>query len=152
MSLFGNYWLFWFVIGFVFLFLEVLTPGVVFVFFGLGGWVVMVLVLIFPLPVYLQWVLFIVLSVIFLIVLRRKLNALFKKKETGRTDSLRDPMVANQYIGREVVVVKAISPEKAGLIELNGSNWQARSLESLPEGANAKIVELKDLIVWVELI
>jgi membrane protein implicated in regulation of membrane protease activity len=150
MRLLGNYWLFWFAIGFVFLFLEITTPGIVFVFFGLGAWAVMVLLFVLPLPLYSQWIIFIVLSVAFLVVLRKKLNALFRKKEEGRTDSLSDPLVANQYIGREVVVMQAISPEKSGVIELNGSNWQARSLHSLPQGANAKIVELKDLIVWVE--
>jgi membrane protein implicated in regulation of membrane protease activity len=150
MEILGNHWLFWFILGFVFLFLEVLTPGIVFLFFGLGAWAVTAFLLFLPLPLYLQWVIFIALSLIFLVALRGKVNAIFRKKEVGRSDSLREPLVANQYIGREVVVVKDIRPEKPGVIELNGSNWQARSHSSLSEGANAKIVELKDLVVWVE--
>jgi membrane protein implicated in regulation of membrane protease activity len=150
MEIFGNYWVFWFVLGFVFLFLEVLVPGIVFLFFGLGSWSVALLLFFIPLPVIPQWTIFIVLSIIFLVVLRRKLSAVFRKSNVGRNDSLSDPLVADQYIGREVVVMKSISPEKTGLIELNGSNWQARSRFSLDEGASAKIVELKDLVVWVE--
>jgi membrane protein implicated in regulation of membrane protease activity len=151
MQLLGNYWLFWFAVGFVFLFLEVMTPGVVFLFFGLGAWVVMALLFLIPIPVYVQWVLFLALSLAFLALLRGKVNALFRKGGSDRRgDSLKDPLVADQYIGREVVVVKAITPDKSGIIELNGSNWQARAHTELAEGANAKIVELKDLIVWVE--
>jgi membrane protein implicated in regulation of membrane protease activity len=150
MLLLGNYWLFWFGIGFVFLILEVATPGVVFLFFGAGAWVVMALCLAFPMPPYLQWVVFIILSLLFLALFRKKLTAMFRKPGGGRTDSLSEPMFANQYIGREVVVIKAIGPERPGMIELNGSNWQARSQASLGEGQNAKIVDLKDLVVWVE--
>jgi membrane protein implicated in regulation of membrane protease activity len=150
MQILNNYWFFWFVIGFVLLCLEVATPGIVFMFFGLGAWTVMLLLVIYPLPVYLQWTLFIVLSLVFLVVLRRKLTAIFRKTESGRNDSLREPLVADQYIGHEVIVIKAISSNKSGLVEFNGSNWQARSQHSLEEGATAKIVELKDLVIWVD--
>jgi membrane protein implicated in regulation of membrane protease activity len=150
MRVFESYQLFWFILGFFFLFLEVLTPGVVFAFFGLGSWVVTLLLFFMPMPVSFQWIIFIVASALFLVFLRRHLTALFRRIEKGRTDSLREPMVANQYIGREVLVVSEIASDRAGLVELNGTNWQARSNTKVAAGVMVKVIELDGLTLWVE--
>ncbi|MDR1488024.1 MAG: NfeD family protein [Deltaproteobacteria bacterium] len=150
MKIFESYLLFWFIMGFVFLLLEVLTPGVVFVFFGLGSWVIMLALLAIPLPASFQWIGFIVASALFLVFLRRHLTLLFNKIEKGRTDSLKEPMVANQYIGKEIAVISEITPEKPGLVELNGTNWQARSASKVQVGAMVRIIELEGLTLWVE--
>ncbi|MDR1657371.1 MAG: NfeD family protein [Deltaproteobacteria bacterium] len=150
MLLYGNYWLFWFAMGFGFLALEVLTPGIVFLFFGLGSWTVLLILLLFPLPPSVQWIIFVVVSVVFLITLRRQFKRILSKKEIGRSDSLREPMVANSYLGREIEVVSEITPEKPGLVELNGTNWQARSRVAIPKGAWVKVLEVQNLSLLVE--
>ena len=81
MSLFGSEVLFWFVLGFVLLILEIATPGIVFVFFGLGAWLVMGLLFLFPLSQFFQFLIFIVSSVIFLFLLRRHLKNIFYKNK-----------------------------------------------------------------------
>jgi membrane protein implicated in regulation of membrane protease activity len=100
-------------------------------------------------PVYAQWIAFIVTSALYLALLRRKLTAIFALREKGRGDSLKDPLVAEGYIGREVVVVEAISPDKGGTVELNGSIWQARCGVGIDKGAVVMVTEVKDLILWV---
>jgi membrane protein implicated in regulation of membrane protease activity len=150
MAIAGNYWLFWFIIGFAFLFLEVLTPGMFLAFFGLGAWTVMAIMFVIPLQVGLQWSIFIILSLVYLVALRRKLKDIFARREQGRSDSLKDPLVADQFIDRETLVIQAISPGRAGMVEFNGTNWKARSRHSLAEGDNARIVNLEDLVLWVE--
>jgi membrane protein implicated in regulation of membrane protease activity len=153
-TLFGSSAVFWFVVGFVFLILEMATPGIVFVFFGLGAWLVLVLILIFPLfsPVF-QFLVFIVSSFIFLFALRRHLKALFyKDKDRKKVDSLSERMVANNYLEREVDVVEDITPGHPGKIELNGTNWTAKSAEPLTVGQRAKVVDIADLVVTVEKI
>jgi membrane protein implicated in regulation of membrane protease activity len=150
MQLLGGYWLFWFFLGFFLLIFEVLTPGVVLVFFGLGAWTVMGIILIIPLPPVFQWILFISLSLIYLILLRQKCKSFFYRVRKGRDDSLQDPLVAGRYIGREVDVVEDISPHSLGQVEFDGSNWQARSRSNLSKGVRARIVEVEDLTFWVE--
>ncbi|MDR0354263.1 MAG: NfeD family protein [Deltaproteobacteria bacterium] len=142
--------IFWLILGFAFLFLEVLTPGVVLMFFGLGAWTVLLANFITPLPVIVQWVIFIIMSLVYLIILRRKVAVILSRKEKGRSDSLKDPLVANQYIGREVEVIKDIGSDVGGQVELNGSVWQARAKTNISRGSWVKVVEVKDLVLWVE--
>ncbi|MDR2443343.1 MAG: NfeD family protein [Deltaproteobacteria bacterium] len=151
MELLGSYKLFWFLLGLLFLGLEVLTPGVFLLFFGIGSWFVLLLLLPLPnLPMVFQWAIFIIVSVVCLVALRGQLKRLFNRKEGGRGDSLKDPLVANGYIGREIDVVSVITPEKPGTAEFNGTNWQAKSSATIPQGARARIVEVRDLTLWVE--
>jgi membrane protein implicated in regulation of membrane protease activity len=144
----GN--LFWFVVGFIFLILEISTPGIVFGFFGLGAWVVLAVNYIFPLPIVMQWLIFIISSSIFLGLLRKHIKAFLAKREPKVTDSLSEPMVADQYLGREVEVIKEIEPGRPGLAELNGTNWQARSQKAIPAGSYASILEVDGLTLWLE--
>jgi membrane protein implicated in regulation of membrane protease activity len=152
MTLLGSYSLFWFVVGFIFLVMEVLTPGIVFVFFGLGAWLVMALTFIMPnLGSSFQFLIFIVSSVVFLFLLRRHVTDLFKRmRKDGPTDSLSEPMVAEKFLGQTVEVVKDITPEHPGLVELNGTNWTAQSSVAISAGQRARVIELTGLTFWVE--
>jgi membrane protein implicated in regulation of membrane protease activity len=148
----GSYKLFWFVLGLALLILEVATPGVlVFVFFGVGAWVVMLCLVVLPLPPAIQWGAFIAVSVALLVLLRRHLAGLFNKRSAqGRGDSLQEPMVAGSYLGRVVEVVEDVAPGRPGLVELNGTNWRAESAAGVSKGARARILEVRDLTLWVE--
>lgn len=151
MELFGSYKLFWFALGLAFLILEVATPGIVFLFFGLGAWVVMAILLLATPPPAVQWVVFIAVSVAALVALRRHVTRLFSKKDGGgRADSLKEPMVAASYLGRTVEVISGIEPGRPGLVELNGTNWQALSSKPAPKGSMVKVVEMRDLTLVVE--
>jgi membrane protein implicated in regulation of membrane protease activity len=149
-DLFGNERLFWFILGFAFLIVEVLAPGVFFLFFGIGAWVVMLLLLVLPVPQVAQWIIFVAVSVIGLVILRRHVALLFKRRHEGRRDSLQEPMVAEGYIGRVVEVVADITPERPGMVELNGTNWQARSAVGLVKGTMARVKEVNGLTLEVE--
>jgi membrane protein implicated in regulation of membrane protease activity len=151
MELLGSYKLFWFALGLAFLILEVATPGIVFLFFGLGSWVVMLILLAAPIPPFAQWLVFTVVSVLALLTLRKHVTRLFAKKDGGgRADSLKEPMVANSYIGRVIEVIGDIAPDRPGLVELNGTNWQARSQSAIPKGAMVRVKEVSDLTLVVE--
>jgi membrane protein implicated in regulation of membrane protease activity len=151
MELLGSYKLFWFALGLAFLVMEVLTPGVVFVFFGLAAWAVLLILLVIPLPPVLQWIVFTAISVVALLTLRKHVAKLFaKKRQAGRDDSLQDPMVAGVYVGRGVVVVGDIGHDRPGRVGLNGTNWQAWSRAPISKGAMARIVEVRDLSFLVE--
>lgn len=117
--------LFWFLLGVAFLVLEALTPGFFLMFFGLGAWATAALVFFLPLSAALQWAIFSVVSVLSLAVLRSRLKSIMASgKKEEMTD---DPIFSEQYIGREVIVLKDVSIDEPGLVELNGTNWNAKT-------------------------
>jgi membrane protein implicated in regulation of membrane protease activity len=140
---------FWFLAGFVFMIMEIVTPGVFFLFFGLGAWIALLVAAIFPAPTWLLWVIFIVSSVLSLVLLREKAVKYLAQRKVKKTDSLSEPMVAERYIGKEVEVLSDILPGKPGLVEFNGTHWQAKSDSPLNTGARAKVVALDDLTMIV---
>ncbi len=151
MAIFENITLVWFVAGVLFLFLEVVTPGFFLIFFGLGAWAVAAVTFFAPLPAGLQWVLFMAVSIASLLMLRKRLKLLFEGR-LAKDDNIEDPIFSGQYIGREVVVLKEVAPGRPGLVELHGSNWQARTEGSgtFQEGARVTVRGLDGLTLIVE--
>jgi membrane protein implicated in regulation of membrane protease activity len=151
MEMFGmNAILFWFLLGVVFLFLEAMTPGVFLVFFGLGAWATGAVVLVAPLGPSAQWLIFMVVSVVALILLRRKLQTLFQGR-LARTDNLDDPVFTERYLGQRVLVLEETGPGQPGLAELGGTNWGARTEgPAIPAGARARVVRLDGLTLIIE--
>ncbi|MDL2226822.1 NfeD family protein [Deltaproteobacteria bacterium OttesenSCG-928-M10] len=140
--------LFWFIVGVALLVLEALTPGFFLVFFGLGAWVTAALVFFLPLGVNIQWIAFMAVSVISLLILRRKLKSLFQGK-LAKTDNMDDPVFSGQYIGREVTILKDVGPGEPGLAELNGTNWRARTEGPVLKAGSLAIVERLDGLTLV---
>ncbi len=62
-----------------------------------------------------------------------------------------DPVFTSQYIGREVVVIEEVRPDSPGLVELNGTNWNAKSEknESFAPGDRVKVVRMEGLTLIV---
>jgi len=141
---------FWFVFGFVLFVIEILTPGVVMVFFGLGAWIVLVLIMFFPLNSWMQWVIFSISSVLMLVLLRKHITQLFRSKEAIKSDSLSEPMVADRYLGRDAMALEDIEPGKIGMVEFDGTNWNARSQNLILAKNQCRIIEVDGLTLWVE--
>jgi membrane protein implicated in regulation of membrane protease activity len=75
----------WFVLGLVLILLEFQIPGVVTVFFGIGAWATAILCLFFPIDLASQLFVFLVVSVLSLVFLRKWLKSYFdnKSRDTG---------------------------------------------------------------------
>jgi membrane protein implicated in regulation of membrane protease activity len=136
--------------GFTLFVLEIATPGVFFLFFGLGAWCVLLLNAIVPIPPWAQWALFAIVSVAALVLLRRHLILFLASRKAAKTDSLSEPMVAERYLGQEVDVVAEVAPGRPGTVEFNGTRWQARCGAPLKEGDRARILDLDGLTLLVE--
>ncbi|MDR1079771.1 MAG: NfeD family protein [Deltaproteobacteria bacterium] len=141
---------FWFCLGFVLFIMEIATPGVFFLFFGLGAWCVMFLNMMVPVPPWAQWGLFVIVSVTALVLLRRNVIAYLAARKVSKTDSLSEPMVAERYLGQEVDVLTDLAPGRPGTVEFNGTRWQARCGSVLKGGARGRIVDLDGLTFLVE--
>jgi len=114
----------WFILGLAFLVVEACVPGLFILFFGLGAWSAAMAALA-GLGFTAQVLVFIAMTVVSLALLRSKLKKLLAAR-SGRGEEADDPVVAAQYLGREVMVVAEAAPGRPTLVEFNGANWQAR--------------------------
>jgi membrane protein implicated in regulation of membrane protease activity len=136
--------LIWFLIGLVLIILEFAIPGVITVFFGIGAWVVSLLCLLFNVPLNLQIIIFIIISILSLILLRKSVKRLLENRAENAVDEL------HEFIDQRATVLVAISPEKAGRVEFRGSSWNAESDEKISEGSTVKIIDKKNITLIVK--
>jgi membrane protein implicated in regulation of membrane protease activity len=116
-------WWHWILVGLVLAGLELLTPGGFFiVFFGAGGIVVGALALAgIAGPLWLQWLLFSVISVGALLLLRAPLQ----RRMAG------SPRDVDALVGEVAFPTDDIAPGAVGRAELRGTTWNARNVDAV---------------------
>ncbi len=119
----------WFIFGLVLFFLELLVPGFVIFFFGVGAWVTAILCLVANPGINLQFIVFGVTSVLSLLALRKILQKKFFYSEDNLSERVED-----EFTGREALALTDISPDKKGKVEFKGTTWQAESESTISEG------------------
>ena len=139
----------WFLVGLAMFVFELVSPGLILFFFGIGAWVVSILTYFFPITINQQLLLFIVISLVTLFSARRRMKTLFlgfvKSKQNPQED-------LDDFIGKKVEVKEKISGQKPGRIELNGTTWSAESDEEISVGAFVRIVSKENLTFKVKKI
>jgi inner membrane protein len=137
--------LIWFIVGLVMMLLEFAIPGLIVIFFGAGAWLIAILVAIFPaMAVWVQLMLFTLLSLLSLLLLRRQLKKHFFSDHEGVEDENLD-----DYIGRTALVTSAISKGK-GKVMYRGASWDAFADSDIPEGSQVRIVDKDSIRLKVE--
>ena len=138
-------WWVWLVIGIVLLALELLTPGALFlVFFGAGAIVVGLLAAIgLGGPLWMQMLIFTLVSLVSLFTLRRLLLA---RLHFGRSDRVIDRLVGETGLALEDIAVDGV-----GKAELRGAPWSARNVGGSPisRGERFTVVRVEGLTLWV---
>jgi len=137
---------YWLVLGIGLFILEVMTPGLVSMFFGLSALTVALIVWICPLPQGAQWIVFSAFSVFYILLLRKSLKKIFKGK-LEVSESMDD-----SFTGRQAVVVAAVAPNKPGRVSFNGCDWTAEADAEIPAGRSVRILGKKSLTLKVEAI
>jgi membrane protein implicated in regulation of membrane protease activity len=137
----------WFVIGFVFLLLEFVSPGVVIIFFGFGAWVVALTTLAFDISLNLQLMIFMVVSVLLLISLRRWFKELFHRDSEQASERSE---IEGEFIGKRARVLQEIKPNVPGKIEFRGSSWIAEADEAIRKGATVEILSKTNITLTVK--
>jgi hypothetical protein len=138
-------WWMWMAGGLALMVLELLTPSGFFImFFGLGALTVGVLARVGVVEAWwLEWLLFTVLSVGYLLLFRGKLQAMFQAPPLRPVDSL---------VGVLAVPQDAIAPGAVGRVEVRGSTWSARNLGdvALAHGQRCTVVSVDGLLLGVK--
>ena len=134
----------WFLVGIVFFGLELLLPGLVVFFFGVGAWCAALTVFLHPISLAHQLLIFLSTSLVALLLLRTSLKKIF----LGRKREM-DAMEATISAGASGVVIEDIIPPATGKIKYGGSFWQATAEQIIPKGTVVHIVEKNNLSIKV---
>lgn len=128
--------LFWLILGLVLAFLELIVPGAVLVFLGLGAATTGALIYFGVINTWLMaFICWFITSIIYLLVLRSIIMKIFPGDESvDNTDEEADAA------GCIVEVTSDIRPEKAGRIKYLDSGWDAYASSIIAAGEKAMLV------------
>jgi len=141
--------LIWFLVGLVLLVLELVTPGLIIGFFGIGAWIVGIVCLTTEISTNTQLLIFIAASVLSLLLLRKWLKGVFLGHAGSKQDLTHD---LEEFIGQRAVVKEKIVPKLGGKVEFHGSNWEARADEQIEQGTVVEIIGKENITLKVKAI
>ena len=140
-------WRLWVLLGFALVLCELLTPGgFFFLFFGLGAVAVGALVWLGAAgPAWLQWFLFSLISIGFLVPLRGRL---LRRMATGDDAAAR----VDALVGQVAVLLDDLPPGEVGKAELRGTAWNARNEgeRALRRGQRGRVTRVDGLTLWLQ--
>lgn len=139
----------WAIVGFLFLFVEILTPSMFFLPLGGAAFFAAVAAFKYPDNYWIQGGVFALFAVLFFITVR----PFMRKKEDGDEQT----GVEAKYIANEALVTKDIGAEHTdgiGEIKIYGEIWQTKSADGseIKAGEMVKITKNESLIMFVEKI
>lgn len=129
-------WLIWFILGVALAFLELTMPGFVVLFFGIGCWATAAVVLIWPLTLTQQLLVFILTSLCCIVFLRKWCMKIFTGRSSKQTETDYDDFPR----GEQARVVQRIGPQARGRIRFRGTLWDAASDEEIEKEETVEIV------------
>jgi inner membrane protein len=147
MEILKNPVLIWFIVGAILCLVEMVIPGLVLFFFGLGAMLTALLIWIIPLSLSFQLFAFLVFSLALLLLLRKKFSSVFVGR--NRTPGTSDEYLEG-YVGMNAVVIQEIKPGIAGKVDFRGSSWLAVSDQAISEGDNVEITGRDNITLKVK--
>ncbi|HAP35353.1 MAG TPA: hypothetical protein DCQ28_05205 [Bacteroidetes bacterium] len=139
--------LLWFLFGLAVMLGEIVTPGFVLIFFGIGAWIISLL-LWFGVPISFtsQLFIFLITSVLLLVLFRKFGKKYFQGKVSrpnvvGAVDDIR---------GERAIALSDIDPAIGGKVEFHGTLWNAESEIAITKGTSVEVIERNNLILKVK--
>lgn len=132
----------WFIVAAIMALLETVVPGIHFIWFGMAAVVMGAIVLIFPLPIAAQLVIFGLVSMGMILLARR-----YWSSQEMQTDAPDLNIRGQQYVGRIVTVVEPIERGR-GKVQIGDTVWTAEGPD-LPEGGRAKVTGVNGTVLIV---
>ena len=134
--------LIWFLVGLVLMISEFIIPGLIIIFFGIGAWMVALVLLAIDLKFILQILIFILGSFASLFLLRNKF--------TVQKDKVVD--FKDDFIGKTARVQQGFSKGEFGRVFFKGTSWKAETTSDKPitEGTYVKIIGYNSIVLKVK--
>lgn len=138
--------LMWFLSGLVLLLAEFIIPGFVIFFFGVGAWVVALLLWFnIDLSFSSQLFIFLLSSIFSLVIFRRYGKNYFQGKVVKE-----DAASFDDVKGEKAIVTEEIVPVRGGKVEFHGTQWNAESESAIAVGTTVEITERNNLTLTVK--
>lgn len=128
----------WFLVGLAFLGIELASPTLVLIFFGIGAWAT-ALAALADTSLSVQLVCFMLVSILSLLLLRRHLRSVFGGRAHGPGPE-DDSAPPHPLAGRVGVVSRPIAQGMAGEVDIDGSFWRAVSTGPIAAGAQVRVL------------
>jgi len=144
-SIFSKPEMIWFILGLVLFLLELVVPGFVIFFFGIGAWVAALVCLIANPGVNLQVIIFAVFSVLSLLAFRKLIQKKFFYTRDNRSEAVED-----EFTGKEAIAVDDFGSDKNGKVEFKGTNWKAECESEVKKGQTLVIIKKDNFKLFVE--
>lgn len=117
----------WVALAIVFSLVEISTMALTTIWFAIGA-VILALLTFFPIPLHIQLLIFLLISIVTMALFRRMALDWFEKR--------REKTNVNALIGSTCIVTKAITPFEKGEIKINGTIWTAVSAPQTGAGTS----------------
>lgn len=137
----------WFILGVVFLALEMALPGFVIFFFGIGAFLTAAVTFFLPITLNSQLIVFLITSLANLFLLRKYIKRTFLGA-TFENDKVIDSALASR--GESAEVVEAIIPPAEGKVKYSGTTWRALSEQQIDKGQIVTIMSQDGLFMHVK--
>ena len=134
----------WFLIGLALLLLELLIPGLFLIFFGVGAWIVALLLVFFDMGITAQLLIFGTTSILGLLLLRKFLKDKFFKEDKSGEVSLEE-----EFINKVAVAESDLLPDIPGKVSFKGTQWSAISDKEIKKGSRVKILGKESITLKV---
>jgi membrane protein implicated in regulation of membrane protease activity len=141
--------LYWFLLGLVLMIAELVLPGFVIVFFGIGAWIAALCVFLgITQNVNAQLVVFIGSSLLTLALFRKKGEKYFTGKVSRK---MADVSALDDVKGEQAVVIEDIVPSTlSGRVEFHGTSWKAAADHEIKKGTTVEILARENLTLKVK--
>ncbi|MBN2412955.1 NfeD family protein [candidate division KSB1 bacterium] len=139
-----NIWLIWFILAAFFIVGEMFTAGFFILWFGIGAAAAGLCALLGLGPIW-QWLAFVVISGILVVVSRKFANRVTKEQPPG--------IGADRFIGMAGMVLEEINNLKnTGRVRMNKEEWRAESANDdiIPKNKRVKVIKVDGTHLIVE--
>lgn len=129
-------WLIWFMVGIAVSLAELVIPGFVIIFFGIGCLGAAVFAVVLPDAYTGQIATFIVVTILSLVVLRKVAMRIF----VGKSERAHGEASDQDFIKSRVVVDHDLAQGQETRVRYRGSMWRAHAAEHIPANTEVEIV------------
>jgi len=144
-NIFSRPEIFWFILGLALFLLELVMPGFIIFFFGLGAWITALVCLVAHPGTNLQIIIFAISSGVLLAALRKIIQKKFLNSKNMHSDDVED-----EFTGKEATAVANFGGLTKGKVEFKGTTWTAESSSEITEGQRVIIIEKDSFKLIVE--
>ncbi len=135
--------LMWLIMGIICFLLEMMLPGFIIFFFGLGAWITALVCWFYPITINIQLAIFLVSSLMSLFILR----GIIRKTFFGEVTADEDDVIVTA--GDSATVSADIIPPAEGKIRYSGTQWRAIADEKIEKGSVVTILSQDGLCMKV---